>query len=97
MTDDLVLPAAAVRRAIVHMNADHRDSMVEMAQTLAGYPWATDAEMLGLDRHGIDIRATGAGQAATARLLFATPLGGPQELRPTIIALAQRAREGASK
>ncbi len=96
MTDTLVLPAAAVQRAIEHMNDDHRDSMVAMAQTLAGHPWVTDAEMLGLDPHGINIRATGAGREATARLLFATPLTGPQELRPAIIALAQRAREGAA-
>lgn len=97
MSDDLTLPAAAVQRAIVHMNEDHRDSMVEMAQALAGLPWATDAEMLGLDQHGIDIRATGAGQTATARLLFTTPLRGPQELRPALIALAQRAHEEAAK
>ena len=61
MTSDPMLPAAVVLRAIEHMNADHRDSMVEMAQTLAGHPWATDAEMIGLDLHGIDIRAIGAG------------------------------------
>ncbi len=97
MSDDLTLSAAAVQRAIEHMNDDHRDSMVEMVQTLTGYPWATDAEMLGLDLRGIDIRATGAGQETTTRLLFATPLTGPQELRPAIIALAQRAREGAAK
>lgn len=97
MADDPTLPAAAAQRAIEHMNDDHRDSMVEMMQTLAGYPWATDAEMLGLDLRGIDIRAIGADQQATARLLFATPLSGPQELRPAIIVLAQRAREGAAK
>jgi len=53
--------------------------------------------MLGLDLRGIDIRALGAGQETTTRLLFATPLTGPQELRPAIIVLAQRAREGAAK
>lgn len=97
MTGDLTLPAAAVQRAIEHMNDDHRDSMVEMAQALARLPWATDAEMLGLDQDGIDIRASGAGQEATARLLFATPLAGPQELRPAIIALAMQARAEAAK
>lgn len=89
------LPEAATRRAIDHMNADHRDSLIEMARALAGCDWATDADLTALDRDGLTIVARGPGREETAQIPFDAPLGGPGELRPAVVALALRAREAA--
>ena len=51
------LPAVAVRRAIAHMNADHRDSLIAMARGMAGRDWATDVDLTALDRDGLTIVA----------------------------------------
>ena len=92
MTSETALPAAAVGRAISHMNADHRDSLLEMAQALAGCPWATDAELSAIDALGVEVRASGDGREEVARITFATPLAGAEQLRDAMIALARRAR-----
>lgn len=93
MTAGEALPAAAVRRAIDHMNADHRDSLIEMAWALAGYDWATDVDLTALDRDGLDIAARGAGREESARIPFDAPLAGAGELRGAVVALTLRARE----
>jgi putative heme iron utilization protein len=93
MSAEGVLPDAAVRRAINHMNADHRDSLIEMARALAGRDWASDADLTALDRDGLTIVARGAGRTETVRIPFDAPLAGAGDLRGTVVALALRARE----
>ena len=68
MTSETVLPAAAVQRAINHMNEDHRDSLLEMARALAGCPWAIDAELVAVDALGVNVRASGEGREEMARI-----------------------------
>ena len=68
--------AAAVQRAVEHMNDDHRDSLLEMAQAIAGYPWATDAELVAVDTLGVNVRASGDGREGMARIAFDAPLAG---------------------
>ena len=42
--------------AIAHLNADHADALVAMAQVLGGYPDATAATCTGADRYGLDLQ-----------------------------------------
>mgnify|MGYP001124221660 CR=1 FL=1 len=92
MDEEQRFPAAAVRRAIEHMNADHRDSLVEMARALAGRPWADDAEITSIDPRGFDFWASGDGRREPARLAFDAPLTSASQLREAMVALARRAR-----
>jgi putative heme iron utilization protein len=93
MSAEGALPDVAVRRAIDHMNADHRDSLIEMAKALAGRDWATTADLTALDRDGLTIDVRGADRAETVRIPFDAPLAGAGELREAVVALALRARE----
>ncbi|PRC55747.1 pyridoxamine 5'-phosphate oxidase, partial [Mycobacterium sp. ITM-2017-0098] len=51
---DPVTPRSA--GAVTHLNDDHADSLLAMAQTLGGYPDATAATCTGADRYGLDLR-----------------------------------------
>ena len=93
MSNEGALPEVAVRRAVDHMNTDHRDSLVEMARALAGLDWATDVDLTALDREGLDIAARGSGRKESARIPFDAPITAPGELRGAVVALALRARE----
>jgi putative heme iron utilization protein len=47
----------------------------------------------GIDRYGIDLSCTGAGQSAAARVQFDEPLAKAADVRPAAVALVKRARE----
>lgn len=79
--------------AMQHMNEDHRNNLLDYARALAGFDWAEDAEMIALDRYGFDLRATGQGKQATARIAFDPPLTEPGQLRPAVVKLAKLARQ----
>ena len=49
----------------------------------------------GIDRYGIDLSCTGAGQSAAVRALFSEPLEKAADVRPATVALVQRARAAA--
>lgn len=89
---DAVRPAAA--GAIVHLNADHADSLVEMVQALGGYPDATAAVCTDLDRYGMDLRVTCPRGIAYTRVGYANPIDSADELRSATVELARRARQG---
>jgi heme oxygenase (biliverdin-IX-beta and delta-forming) len=92
MSDEVVLSTAAIQRAIDHMNEDHRDSVLDMARSLAGINWAVEAELIAIDARGLDIRASDSGRSELARVDFVTPLESAQQLRDAVILLARRAR-----
>jgi heme oxygenase (biliverdin-IX-beta and delta-forming) len=50
--DPIAMSAAS---AITHLNDDHADALLLIAQALGGYPDATAAQCSGLDRRGIDL------------------------------------------
>jgi heme iron utilization protein len=79
---------AAHDGAVAHMNEDHRDALRLYATRLAG---ARDGDWraTGIDPEGIDL-ALG---DDTARVLFPVPIGGPEELRASLVALARQARD----
>ncbi|MDR7287316.1 putative heme iron utilization protein [Mycolicibacterium senegalense] len=89
---DPVSPQAA--GAIAHLNADHADSLADMARTLGGYPDTTAAVCTGADRYGLDLRVTSERGMAYTRVGYATPISSYGELRAATVELAQRARQG---
>lgn len=87
---DPVSPHAA--GAIEHLNADHADSLADMARALGGYPDTTSAVCTGADRYGLDLRVTTERGIAYTRVGYAAPIGSYDELRAATVELAQRAQ-----
>jgi heme iron utilization protein len=88
--DDPVSRGAA--RAIDHLNDDHADALLEMAQALGGHPDATAARCLDADRTGLDLLVqTPTGETAV-RVDYDEPIEEPAGLRKATVKLAQKAR-----
>jgi putative heme iron utilization protein len=92
---DPTAPIAA--RSVAHLNKDHADGLLLIAREIAGARGAVSAVCTGIDRYGIDLSCTGAGQSAATRALFAEPLQTPKDVRPATVALVRRARESAAR
>ncbi len=90
---DPVAPAAP--GAIAHLNADHADALLAMAQALGGYPDATAAQCTGADRYGLDLAVDTPRGRAPARVGYAQPITAPDGLRAATVELARRARRTA--
>ncbi|MCS6880286.1 MAG: nitroreductase family protein [Oscillochloridaceae bacterium] len=88
-----VVAAAATE----HMNRDHADAVLAYARGLAGLEWAETARISAITAEGLELHVEGHGQTAIARILFDAPLTDPDHLRPTLIALVQRARRVVSE
>jgi len=88
---DPVAPAAG--QAVRHLNEDHADVLLLMAQRLAGYPDASAARCAGADRYGLDLRVETPRGAAQVRVSFVEPVSAPGGLRSAAVALARRARD----
>ncbi|OAN46975.1 nitroreductase [Chloroflexus islandicus] len=93
-TYDPIAPIALA--AIEHMNSDHADAVLAYARGLAGIAWAEMALVTRLEASGIELRVTGNGQTTTVRIPFEPPLTHADQLRPTLVQLAQRARQQLS-
>lgn len=79
-------------RAIAHLNDDHADALLEMAQALGGHPDATAARCLDADRTGLDLLVqTPTGETAV-RVDYDEPIEEPAGLRKATVKLAQKAR-----
>jgi hypothetical protein len=86
-------PVAAAAAGIVeHMNDDHRGANLLYVQKLADLPDATEATMIGIDRHGVTLQATTPAGPRQARVAFAQPLGSAEEARSAVIELLTTAR-----
>jgi putative heme iron utilization protein len=81
--------------AIAHLNNDHADALLAIAQTLGGYPDATQAQCWGLDRRGIDLTVQTPRGRAPARVAFETPLAESSQVRAATVELTRRARANA--
>ncbi len=88
---DPTAPVAA--KSVAHLNKDHADALLAISRELGGARGAVSAVCTGIDRYGIDLSCTGAGQSAAARVLFDEPLAKAADVRPATVRLAQRARE----
>jgi nitroreductase len=89
MTDPL---SPIAQGAIEHMNSDHADAVLAYARGIAGLRAADSARVTGIDARGLDLEAMLGGQAQAARVMFDAPLTSPEQLRPALVALAERAR-----
>jgi heme iron utilization protein len=79
-------------RAIAHLNDDHADALLEMAQALGGAPEATAARCLDADRTGLDLVAETPTGEREVRVFYDEPIEGPEGLRKATVKLAQKAR-----
>ncbi|MHB8689716.1 MAG: HugZ family pyridoxamine 5'-phosphate oxidase [Solirubrobacteraceae bacterium] len=84
--------AAGAAGAIAHLNADHADALLQVAQALGGYPDATSAICTGLDRRGIDLMLETARGTAPTRVAFPHDLSSGAELRSATVELTKRSR-----
>jgi putative heme iron utilization protein len=87
---DPVRPDAA--GALAHLNADHADSLAEMARALGGYPDATAAVCTGIDRYGLELRVDTPRGMGYTRVGFGAALSSADELRMASVDLVKRAR-----
>jgi putative heme iron utilization protein len=78
--------------AIAHLNGDHADALVAMAQAIGGYPDTTAATCTGADRYGLDLRVVTPRGVAYTRIGYATPIDSIDELRSATDDLTRRAR-----
>jgi putative heme iron utilization protein len=88
--DDPVSAGAA--RAIEHLNGDHADALLEMAQALGGCPQASAVRCLDADRTGLDLIATTPEGEVPVRVDYEEPIDAPEGLRKATVKLAQKAR-----
>jgi putative heme iron utilization protein len=88
-------PVGDARGAVGHLNDDHADALLAMAQALGGHPDATAARCTGADRYGLDLQVDTPRGAAPARVGFATPVADRAGLRAATVELTRRARATA--
>lgn len=79
-------------RAIAHLNEDHADALLEMAQALGGAPDATAARCLDADRTGLDLIAETPTGETEVRVAYEEPIEEPAGLRKATVRLVQKAR-----
>jgi putative heme iron utilization protein len=84
--------APNAEHAIEHLNDDHADALLLIAQKLGGYPDATAATCTGIDRYGMDLSIDTPRGKAPRRIGFAEPATEADGLRMATVELARRAR-----
>lgn len=89
-TDPVVKSAAY---AVAHLNEDHAEHLLLIAQKLSGYTDATHARADRADRYGLDITVTTPRGKAPTRVAFAEAITAPDGLRAASVELVRRARE----
>lgn len=82
--------AVSAPYAVAHLNEDHADSLLEMAQALGGYTDATAARCTAADRYGLDLVVSTPRGRAPIRVGFAEPITAPNGLRSATVELARR-------
>ncbi len=87
---DPVTPLAG--DAIVHLNADHADSLTLLARTMGGYPDTDSAVCTGADRYGLDLRVTTPRGVAYTRVGYPGRLDDIAEMRAATAELVNQAR-----
>ena len=90
---DPVAPAEA--GIIQHMNADHRDALLDIVAHELDVPDpVTEVELLSCDRYGFEVRlaTTGEHELAFGRIGFDEVLDAADEARGAMVALTRRAR-----
>jgi len=89
--------SAGAEHAITHLNEDHADALLEMAQALGGTPQATAARCVDADSTGLDLVVTTPAGEAPVRVAYEEPIESPGGLRKATVTLAQKARAELGK
>ena len=84
--------AAAAPGILAHMNADHVDSMILLAETCAQLK-ATEAVMASVDRLGFWLRLKTAEGMKGARINFLHEVSTPEETRQVLVEMVRQARK----
>jgi putative heme iron utilization protein len=85
-------PLADVATGIMqHMNADHRESMVELAKHHRGLA-AVDAEMISVDRLGFNLRVRTDEGMKGLRLAYEAPAETANEVRAALIEMVKTSK-----
>ena len=87
--DPLADSAAGI---IEHMNADHKDAMILLAQTCAGIQ-AQEAAMTSVDRLGFHLRLKTQEGVKGARIGFLREVSNPAEARKVLVDMVRSARQ----
>ena len=90
---DPAAPGAAY--ALEHLNDDHADALLLIAQKLGGHPDTTAAKAVRIDRYGLDVRVTTPRGIGETRVPFAVAVNAPGGLRAATVELTKRARAAA--
>lgn len=85
----------AADRAVRHLNEDHADALLLMAQHLGGFTDATAASCRRCDRYGLDLWAQTPRGGAPCRVGFTEPVAAPDGLRAAAVEVTRRARAAA--
>ncbi|MCP5424544.1 MAG: DUF2470 domain-containing protein [Gammaproteobacteria bacterium] len=85
--------SAIAASALAHMNADHGQNLCDYARAFADRDWASECRMTSVDRFGFNMLCAGDGRRERIRIGFASALTDASQLRPTLVAMAQQARE----
>ena len=91
---DRALPdplADSMAEIIQHMNADHKDALILLAQAFAGID-SQDATMTAVDRLGFHVRVKTQDGMRGARIAFFREVSNPAEARKVLVEMVQRAR-----
>lgn len=89
---DQVLSDADAERIVTHMNEEHADDVLLLAQVYADATGATEARMTGIDAEGIDLVATVGGNEEELRVAFDEPLHTPEDAHRTLVDMTLSAR-----
>ena len=81
--------------AIEHLNDDHADSLLLIAQVTGGRTDATSATALGLDRYGLDLLAHGDAGTGRVRVPWPEEVTSPDQIRMASVELVKAARAAA--
>ncbi len=87
--DPLASSAAGI---LAHMNEDHADALLLVADVLGGLAGATKATMTAVDRYGFEFTALTAEGPRAKRLAFEAPTDTTNTVREAIVAMVKRAR-----
>jgi len=87
---DPLAPSAA--GILGHMNADHADALVLLAEALGGVEGVEEAKMTGIDRLGFRVRARSGERWQSRRIPFSESIESPGAARKALVEMVRSVR-----
>jgi hypothetical protein len=84
--------ADAAAEIIEHMNADHKEALIELAKAFAGIE-CQEASMTAVDRLGFHVRLKTADGMKGTRIAFLREVRDPGQARKVLVEMVQQARQ----